>query len=194
MSYWKSHIQQLTPLLFTHICIIEHLFVCDKSNYHQNFILFFYTQKILIQRLDDLLPFLKTFLWWESFLVFIYHNGMFTLELAGTMDPHVTFTVRMTTVLDHLGRCFICLGDMQAQKFLFRPLHKRRKILVCAFDDPVRHGLSRYWYPVSFEFLFYTMECRRIHIFYVQNGCGQGRGHDTVSEQLPRPVSLRNSS
>jgi hypothetical protein len=82
------------------------------------------------------------------FLVFIYYNGTFAVELAGTMDPHVTFTVRTAAVLNHLGQRFICLGDMQAQKFLFHPLHKRCKITVGAFDDPVRHGLSGYRYPV----------------------------------------------
>ena len=46
------------------------------------------------------------------FPVFIYYNGTFAVELAGTMDPHVTFTVRTAAVLNHLGQRFICLGSL----------------------------------------------------------------------------------
>ena len=92
------------------------------------------------------------------------------------------------TVTDHLGRCFICLGDGKTQEFLFHPLYKRCEIAVSTLDDPVRHGLSGNVYAIPLEFLLYTVECRRIHILHIQNGSKQGRGHNAVAQQVFRAV------
>ena len=110
------------------------------------------------------------------------------MKLTGTVHPHIALAVWVVTVTDHLGRCFICLGDGKTQEFLFHPLYKRCEIAVSTLDDPVRHGLSGNVYAIPLEFLLYTVECRRIHILHIQNGSKQGRGHNAVAQQVFRAV------
>lgn len=112
----------------------------------------------------------------------------FCIGLKEERNGQIALAVWVVTVTDHLGRCFICLGDGKTQEFLFHPLYKRCEIAVSTLDDPVRHGLSGNVYAIPLEFLLYTVECRRIHILHIQNGSKQGRGHNAVAQQVFRAV------
>lgn len=44
-----------------------------------------------------------------SLLVFMNDDHPVFAELAGAVDPHITFTAGMPVIMDHLCRCFIGL-------------------------------------------------------------------------------------
>ena len=78
--------------------------------------------------------------------------------------------------------------DGEAQQFLLHALHERGEIAPGAVDDPVCHRLPGDVHPVTPEFLLDPVERCGIHIFYIQDGGKEGRGHDAVREDIFRTV------
>ena len=150
---------------------------------------FFVQQMILLQTVRDQNSFvapvkLQRLFVIPAFLVFVDHHRTFLIELPGTVYPHVAFTVRTVTVTDHLCRCFVRLCHRQGQQLLLHAFHKRCKIFLSTPDDPVRHGLSGDIYTIALKLLLDSVQCRGVHIFYIQNGCKQGRSNDASTQKI----------
>lgn len=70
------------------------------------------------------------------------------------------------------------------RQILLHAFHKRYKIFLSTPDNPVRHGLSGDIYTIALKLLLDSVQCRGVHIFYIQNGCKQGRSNDASTQKV----------
>lgn len=85
--------------------------------------------------------------------------------IACAVEPHVGLCLWLFAFFfQHLDRCFITMDDITGKKNLPHMFHNRKKIILRAPDDPVRHGRSGKSDSHPFPVLFLAVKRYAVHV------------------------------
>lgn len=126
-------------------------------------------------------------------LVFVKDDRVW-LQFTGTVHPHPALRSCRTSIFAYLYHGFIRMHHMMLRKFLLHPVIYTAQVPLCSHDRPAAQGLCREKYIAAFKLFGKPLNRLRVYILQIINTGNQGRGSQTVPEQIRWTLCARKIS